>query len=203
MKEEHHDDNEPIHLDDWDPTDADNEEGDVAQDNDAFIATVEAKVAELRALYVESPRDQVLAMQFQRLLAERDSGIDPRRWAGIVVTANSGAGKTRMIKRFLGQHPLVRAFGTEDSNFVHIDVPSPVTNKSLGLEVLRTMYPQKRAAQAGPPSKASDAGLSDIWTEVRDMAVETGVWGLWIDEAHDLRNGGPMMHDILQSTIKR
>lgn len=199
-----HDHNGPIHLDDWDPPDADQGDPTFDEDSAAFIAAVEAKVAELRSLYVESPRDQALALQFRRLLAERESGIDPRRWAGIVVTAHSGAGKTRMLKRFLGQHPLVRDFGTEDSNFVHIDVPSPVNNKSLGLEVLRTMYPQRRGiAQPGKPSKTADARLSDIWTEVRDMAAEAGVWGLWIDEAHDLRNGGPMMHDILQSTIKR
>ncbi|MBL8597775.1 MAG: ATP-binding protein [Devosia sp.] len=203
MSDRHDDKDEPIHLDDWDPPDT--EEFDDDHD-EAFIAAVEAKVATLRNLYVESPRDHVLATQFERLLVERDAGVEIRRWAGIVVKAYSGAGKTRMLKRFLGQHPRVHGFGNADADpdFVHIDVPSPVTNKSLGLEVLRTMYPQGRSAvELGKPSRKADAGVSDIWTEVRNMAAEAGVWGLWIDEAHDLRNGGPMMHDILQSTIKR
>ena len=35
------------------------------------------------------------------------------------------------------------------------------------------------------------------------MAAAAGIWGLWIDESHDLRNGGPKMLDVLQSTMKR
>ncbi len=193
-----------IELDDWDPPDEEEAEGDEPSDA-AFAAEVEAKIAALRGLYVETQRDAVLAEQFERLLTEKDSGVEIRRWAGIVVKAASGAGKTTMVGRFLKNHPRVHGFGSDDSDFVHIDVPSPVTNKSLGLAVLRTMYPQGRGvAPAGSnASREADLRLSDIWEEVRNMASAYGVWGLWIDEAHDLGNGGPNMLAILQSTFKR
>lgn len=195
----------PIQLDDWDLPEPEYVDGDVEETDRGHVAVVEAKVAALRGLYVESQRDAVLAEQFERLLAEKDSDIDIRRWAGIVVKAPSGAGKSRMIARFLANHPRIHRFGTGEADFVHIDVPSPVTNKTLGLEVLRTMYPQQRgvAPSGSNGSRSADARLSDIWTEVRDLAAELGVWGLWIDEAHDLGNGGPNMLAILQSTLKR
>ena len=189
-----------IDLDEWDPptfADGDDEHDESGAD-EALLASVKAKVSHLRELYVATERDAVLANQFERLLEEKDSGTDIRRWAGLLVKGSSGAGKTRMLRGFLRDHPRVHDFGGQNSDFVAIDVPSPVTNKSLGLEVLRTMYPQKRGA-----GNAADGGLSDIWNEARAMAAELGVWGLWIDESHDLRNGGPKMLDILQSTLKR
>lgn len=193
-----------IDLDAWEaPADDDGQDDGSVDDpvDQALAALVRAKILGLRELYVESSRDAVLAAQFERLLEEKHSGTHIRRWAGLVVKGGSGAGKTRMLKRFLGRHPGVHDFGGDDSNFVAIDVPSPVTNKSLGLEVLRTMYPQTRGVAR--TREASDTGLSDIWREARTMAAELGVWGLWIDEAHDLRNGGPKMLDILQASFKR
>lgn len=203
-----HDDHEldgPIRIEDWDPPDLTVEEDEAQGPGDDLVAVVNAKIAALRGLYVESQRDAVLAEQFERLLAEKDSGVEIRRWAGIVVKAPSGAGKSRMLTRFLQHHPRVHGFHTDEADFVHIDVPSPVTNKTLGLEVLRTMYPQRRdfVPSRSNGAKNADARLSDIWTEVRDMAAEIGVWGLWIDEAHDLGNGGPNMLSVLQSTFKR
>jgi hypothetical protein len=132
----------PIELDDWDPPDDEDEAIDVDVDEAAeaaFVEAVNAKIDLLRNLYVESQRDAVLAEQFDRLLVEKDSDVEIRRWAGIVVKAPSGAGKTRMIGRFLASHPRVHGFDTDETDVVHIDVPSPVSNKSLGLEVLRTM----------------------------------------------------------------
>lgn len=201
-----------IELDDWDPPD---QEGEVADTVDAaFVDAVEAKITALRELYVESHRDEVLAEQFERLLREKDSRVRIRRWSGIVVKAPSGAGKSRMISRFLAQHPRVRDFDSGSSDFVHIDVPSPVTNKTLGLAVLRTMYPQRRGIAPTGGIELSDdieaevgdapeGGLADIWVQVRALAVECKVWGLWIDEAHDLGNGGPKTLDVLQTTFKR
>ena len=81
----------------------------------------------------------MLSKQFERLLREKDSSRKVRRWAGLVVVAPSGAGKTTMLRRYLQSHHRVHCFGTDDTDFLAIDVPSPVTNKSLGLEVLRTM----------------------------------------------------------------
>jgi hypothetical protein len=191
-----------ISLDDWDPLEE--ETGDAADDDieqDAHYQAVNAKVLQLRSLYVETSRDAILANQFDRLLEERDSNIDPRRWSGLLVRGHSGAGKTRMLRRFLSTHPRVRGYGTEDSNFAAIDVPSPVNNKSLGLEVLRTMYPQQRGIAT--TAQDGDGGLSDIWTQARKFAAKLDIWGLWIDEAHDLANGGPKTLAVLQSTFKR
>ncbi len=196
---------EPIDLDAWDPEDLGGDEDSEGNDGDTLEAEVNTKMDRLRTLYVESSRDAVLAKQFKRLLAEKDSDVDIRRWAGLLVIAPSGAGKTRMIKRFLQNHPRIHRFGEEDTDFINIDVPSPVTNKSLGLEVLRTMYPQQRSVAPSGANATGErsSGLSDIWHEARTMANELGVWGLWVDEAHDLRNGGPKMLEVLQSTLKR
>lgn len=196
----------PIELDEWDPPDIEDDAPAADETAEAaFAASVDARMDLLRGLYVESGRDEVLAAQFHRLLVEKDSDVPIRRWAGLLVKAPSGAGKTRMLSRFLKAHPRIHGFGEEETNFVNIDVPSPVTNKSLGLEVLRTMYPQQRGiAPLGSNARSSStSGLSDIWREARTMAAELDVWGLWIDEAHDLRNGGPVMLDILQASFKR
>lgn len=206
-----HKEPETIDLDDWDPPADDSVEQDCAEDDLAFEQAIDAKMDSLRELYIETPRDHVLDKQFKRLITEKYSPAEPRRWAGLVLEAPSGAGKTRMLNRYLGKHPRVHGFGTDDTNFIAIDTPSPVTNKTLGLEVLRTMYPQSRGAvttrqaplESELTGETEDFGLSDIWREARRMSEDLDVWGLWIDEAHDLRNGGPKMLDVLQASLKR
>ncbi|SMQ68632.1 TniB protein [Devosia lucknowensis] len=200
-------DERDIELDDWDPQALDGEHGiDVADDDGAaFEDEVDAKLLALRSLYVASGRDAVLARNFERLLKERDSPNPIRRWAGLLLMAPSGAGKTRMMSRFLAAHPRVHDFAGDDSNFIGIDVPSPVTNKSLGLAVLRSMYPQQRTVPpTGPKANMDSASrLSDIWDEARKISADLDILGLWIDEAHDLANGGPNTMTILRASLKR
>src|SRR5690554_2135968 len=97
---------QPISLDDWDPRD--DEDGDAEESPNAeLLAAVRSKMAELRGMYVGTSRDASLETQFARLLEEKDSGAPERRWAGLLVKAPSGAGKTRMLREFLQSHPRV------------------------------------------------------------------------------------------------
>jgi hypothetical protein len=199
MTIEHRTRNDTIALDDWDAPD----EGPAFEEehhNTEHLAAVKKKMQELRKIYIETERDDVLRMQFETLLEEREAGAPIRDYSGLLVKASSGAGKSTMLRDFLRHHPAVHDFGRERSDFIHIDVPSPVNNKTLGLEVLRCMYPQQRG---NAPSNSKDIALSDIWVETRNMAAELGVWGLWIDEAHDLANGGHHMMKVMRSSFKR
>ncbi|CAN7373308.1 ATP-binding protein [Devosia sp. LjRoot3] len=188
-----------ISLDAWDPVD---DEYEVEQgSNVAHLAAVKAKISELRKMYINTSRDASLNEQFERLLEEKESGAPERRWAGLLVKAPSGFGKSRMLREFFETHPMIHEYGSETSNLLAIQVPSPVTNRSLGLAVVRTMYPQK--TDRGNRGINKDSALSDIWSEARNLSEELGVLGLWIDESHDLAVGGEKTLKLLQLTFKR
>lgn len=192
-------DPEFIDLDDWDP-EAEEDETHTGTSPE-LLAVVKAKMAELRRMYITSGRDSSLSVQFERLMEERDFGSPERRWGGLLVKAPSGAGKSRLVREFLERHPRVIGFGTDESNFSYVQVPSPVTNRTLGTAVLRTMYPQQRENDQRKIS-AEDT-LSDIWFETRNLAEQLEIMGLWIDEGHDLAAAGAAQLQVLQLTFKR
>ncbi|WP_338610597.1 TniB family NTP-binding protein [Pelagibacterium nitratireducens] len=191
-----------IALDQWDPPVG--RRASTRSDDEAHVATVTSKIAELQELYVNTQRDHILASNFQRLLDLRAAPAPERKHAGLLVIGDSGAGKSRMLRNFFSNHTMLPGYGEQDAEcpLISMDVPSPVSNKSLGLEALRCLYPQKRNDPVVPTTDDKDNN-ADIWATFRDMAEELGVWGLCIDEAHDLTNGGPNTLKVLRSTFKR
>lgn len=196
-------DNGLIDTEFWDPQDEDYEDSSaetaLRAERKAHAA---ATVKVLRGMYIETDRDDQLRDAFETLIEERESNHDVRRFVGISIPMHSGAGKSRMLANFLANHPLFKGYPDDpDCPLIRIDTPSPVSNKSLGLEVLRQIYPQETNEDRS--GITVDARLTDIWDEARRLAAEAGVWVLVIDEAHDLLNGGPKTLEILRSTLKR
>lgn len=150
----------------------------------------------IRRQFIRTRRDTTLADGFATLLAdlcERPDGPDegPREAGLLLVLGESGAGKTRSLRRMFASHPgLERLEGT----LLSLSAPSPCGVKELGLAVLeQTRYPMNRARATGP----------EIWSVVRKRLGALGVRILHIDEAQhatQLRDAGE--REKLRNTLK-
>lgn len=143
------------------------------------------KVAELRKLHVSTERDVEFRSQLARLLQVDETGAqipEPVRHAGgleargIALIDGAGGGKTTCIRRSLSSNSALSPPGAP-AHFIQLQVPSPATLKSLGLEILRA---------TGFTGVAERATAWQIWNTVRHRLSVCGVVALWIDEAHDL-----------------
>lgn len=142
-------------------------------------------IAGLRARHLVTERDRELAAQLDRLLQVDDLGRqipEPVRFTagmatrGITIIEPAGGGKTTAVRRLLARNA---ALNPEDgpARYLHVQVPSPATLRSLGLEVLRS---------SGLDEVSSRAKAWDIWGVVRRRLAFLGIAVLWIDEAHDM-----------------
>lgn len=150
----------------------------------------------IRRKFVRTRRDTTLAEAFTGLLAdlcERPDGPDeaPREAGLLLVLGESGAGKTRSLKRMFASHPgLERLQGA----LLSLSAPSPCGVKELGVAVLEaTDYRMTRRNVAGP----------EIWSVVRRRLRALGILVLHIDEAQhatQLRDVGE--REKLRNTVK-
>ena len=159
-------------------------------------------VADLRSLYVKTPRDSALRARLDRLLqCDADgqpipkpviftkTGADEGDTRGIMLVEGAGGGKTSLIHNTLSNHPALQSDDPERPFWLGVRVPSPATMKSLGLEILRaTGYEEVSASRKE----------WDIWKLVRHRLVALGIAVLWIDEAHDLFRAGKQVDDVLR-----
>ena len=148
-------------------------------------ATLAARIAELRALHMETERDRDLACQLGRLLridAEGRWTPEPVRFAegmetrGIIMIEPPGRGKTTAIRRLLAGCAALNPEGGP-ARHLHMQVPSPATLKSLGLEILRA---------TGLEGVSPRSTAWEIWGVARHRLGLFGIAVLWIDEAHDM-----------------
>lgn len=142
-------------------------------------------VSTLRAIHLSTDRDAKLAEQLDRLLQADAAGrrvAAPVRFAagletrGIAFIEPPGGGKTTAIRRALLRRPELNPPGGRPLH-LHVQVPSPATLKSLGVEIL---------AQTGLESVSERAKVWEIWRGVRGRLAALGIVVLWIDEAQDL-----------------
>jgi len=144
----------------------------------------------LRSKYIKMPRDQVLADQFDRLfyrsVQRRDVTIPPREnnrteMRGMVVVGETGAGKTRSLRRLFGGHPALSGYGEIGSPcpLITVSVPSPSTLKLMGIATLRQLGYEL----------ARDKKEWDVWKQVRFHLRERRILCVHYDEAqHVLQN---------------
>jgi hypothetical protein len=146
---------------------------------------VARKLTELRSLHVPTDRDRELKRQLDRLLQVNDAGIQipaPVRFTaaletrGITIIEPAGGGKTTAVRRLLSRS---EALNPPDApaRHLHVQVPSPATLKSLGLEILKG---------TGFEGVSERAKVWQIWDAVRHRLQCFGIVVLWIDEAQDL-----------------
>ncbi|WP_375692083.1 ATP-binding protein [Pseudooceanicola sp. LIPI14-2-Ac024] len=159
-------------------------------------------VADLRGLYIKTPRDSQLRSQLDRLLQRNSAGQPTPRpviftktghdegdTRGIVLVEGAGGGKTSLIHHVLSTHPALQGDDPESLLWLGVRVPSPATTKSLGLEILRA---------TGYEEVSGSRKEWDIWKILRHRLRERGTVVLWIDEAHDLFRAGKQVEDILR-----
>ncbi len=148
-------------------------------------AGIAGKIADLRARHIATDRDHDLSDQLDRLLQLDASGRQiavPVRFTaemetrGITLIEPAGGGKTTAVRRLLSKNAALNPAGGP-ARHLHVQVPSPATLKSLGLEILRS---------TGFQGVAARTTAWDIWGIVRHRLSVLGIAVLWIDEAHDM-----------------
>jgi hypothetical protein len=142
-----------------------------------------AAVSDLRQRYVKTEADATVMSDFSKLLVNRAQAM--RTWKpdskmGFIVTAESGAGKTTMLRRLFREHPALQArieiAGQEAAPVIEHRLESPLTLKSLGEQTSEALgYLVKR-----------DHAKAAIWTSVKQRLEALKVQVLWFDEAQDI-----------------
>ena len=137
-------------------------------------------LARMKSLYFRTNRDAVVSEALEDGLTElaiRPGGGGRFEGRGQAVIAETGAGKSRLIRHVLAAHPLFAGFGDPESNCAAVSVkcPGACTLRVLGIEILRaTGYP------------IDDALENVAWVKVRERLKMLGVLVLHIDEINNL-----------------
>jgi hypothetical protein len=151
---------------------------------------------ELRQIYVGSERDEWFQQHLNRNIngdpmgqgaakpVAYTSGSESR---GVLVLDGPGGGKTSLIHKALREHPDLQPMNEAHRPWLGVSVPSPATVKSLGWEILRVSgYPEVSERKSG----------WQVWKLIRARLKLLGTTVLWIDEAHDMFNGGIKKNEI-------
>jgi hypothetical protein len=145
-----------------------------------------ALMERVKSRYLRTDRDKDIADQFQELLDELTLRADPslpagpgnrREGSALVVTGESGAGKTTALKRLISRHPAFPGYMVPRSGCaaVYVRVPSRCGFKALGRVTLRALgYPL-----------ASDPAAHIVWEKVYER-IELSKVVLHFDEMHNV-----------------
>lgn len=146
-----------------------------------------ACIAWLRERYMKNPRDQIFEDALKEILETDRNGqltAAPQRIGlvketrGILVTGQTGDGKTALIRRNLTRHEgigLTDGFGPEKA--LYIRVPAEATLKGVAARILKA---------TGYPKFSSKLNASDLWDMAAVSFASKGISILWIDEAHHM-----------------
>ncbi|KQT48997.1 hypothetical protein ASG43_09200 [Aureimonas sp. Leaf454] len=139
-------------------------------------------MAKVRAAYVTTTRDRLLREGFDEFLdLVLGTSADGRREDGrcFFVTGESGAGKSRSIRRLFDTNEALAPIGTNGRVYVpwvSVKGPSPSTLQRLGLRILR---------EVGYPLKL-DTPESRVWEILGDQLRLRRILVVHIDEAQHL-----------------
>lgn len=132
-------------------------------------------------------RDGAVDKAFAALRRDLVTRIDPMQPIGpgnrsetraLVLTGNSGAGKSSIISRTLSAIPMFHGYGTPGAGRPAISVltPAPCNPKALGLELCRRL---------GYPLTA-ERSLPYVWATARDRLELLNIAVLHLDEIHNV-----------------
>lgn len=159
----------------------------------------------VKGLYIESDRDEDLTRLLNRLARNAASRADPslpyaannrKPGMGIVISGDSGAGKTRMLQRMFRNNPLFPNYGTFDaapSPLISVQAPSPCTLLQLAIRILQKLdyAPQREIRE------------NVAWLRVRDQMRAQGTLFLHIDDIqHVLAGLGETEVQKVRDTLK-
>ena len=145
------------------------------------------RVQTLRAMHVPNERDIMLGKHLTRLFkVDKQGNITPvptrcaarKETRGIMLVEAAGGGKTTSIRKVLADAPFLKENPeTGQPRYLEIQVPSPATLKSVGLEILQA---------TGMTGISERTTAWEIWRVVRHRLGLMGITVLWLDEAQDL-----------------
>lgn len=153
-------------------------------------------VQRLRKRYIETPRDAQIRTKFdgvlKNLALKAGNGVQDEL-GGLVVVAESGAGKTTSIRWMLSNHPALPDFGQPGCPVVSVMAPGPCTLKQLGRVILKNLgYPL-----------VADRKEHETWEIVRRKLAELGVVLLHIDEIQNITDSATTAEAArLRDTLK-
>ncbi|MCJ2113603.1 ATP-binding protein [Methylobacterium sp. E-025] len=131
---------------------------------------------------LEKTLDDTLCTLLQRTDPSKPRGAGNRReGAVILVLGETGAGKTRAVRRLLGKHPAYTGFdeaGDDDKNpsAIHVEVTAPGNFLSIGMQILEASgYPVIR-----------DLKGREIRSLLTDRLKMLGTTVLYLDEMHSV-----------------
>lgn len=141
----------------------------------------------LRDRYMRNPRDADFEDLSREVLRTGPDGAitaDPLRFGlvgetrGLLVTAESGAGKTTLIRRNLTRQPQIGVTdGKTPGRAFYIRVKPEATLKGLATKI---------AEDLGYPPISSGARTTEVWEAALNRLKLRGITIIWIDEAHHM-----------------
>lgn len=149
----------------------------------------------LKATYLKTGRDDRFGEQLEACLLalamHTATGLRDEA-AGIVLLAETGAGKSRLIRRNVAKHKLFQGFLQEGVECPGIGV------RCLQAYTLRVLATEILATSGYPVTTLRE---NRAWVEVRDRLQHLGVLLLWIDEVNNLLTSAnrPELKRILNS----
>lgn len=144
-------------------------------------------VGRLKAMYVETDRDEEIRFELRQMvdniIRPRDpdrppSAANMREGTCLFIVGEPGAGKTTALRHCLKEHPSFPGYGDPDSGcqLISISAPSPFIMRTLGMALLRGAgYRTKREFRE-----------NEAWTRARFQLSESMILVVHIEDIQDL-----------------
>jgi hypothetical protein len=144
-------------------------------------------VGRLKAMYVETGRDEEMQFELQQMIDNirmlRDPDLPPsaenmREGTSLLIVGESGAGKTRAFRHLMKNNAAYfPGYGIQGSGcqLISISAPSPLILRTLGMALLRAVYPTKREFRE-----------NEAWSRARFQMREKAVLIVHIEDIQDL-----------------
>lgn len=158
----------------------------------------------VKALHIRTPRDDATERGVAFLVETATTRSDPKAPPGpgnrregraLLVTGESGAGKSTILDRAFRTHPAFAGFRVPGSGcpLVSVEVPGSCTLMQLGRELLATLgYPLAARRSEG-----------EVWEQARMRLEMFDVRLIHFDEAHNVIRGADVKQSAkIQKTLK-
>ncbi|MBR0752913.1 TniB family NTP-binding protein [Bradyrhizobium jicamae] len=161
---------------------------------------VAAVMAKLETTYVRSNRDERIAVQIKRLIANAVkkrfprkplSGRNRRAGVGFAVVGESGSGKTEALEVAFAEHPAFPGYGEPGSGCILVSVlaPGSCTLGQLGYTILEELGYE--------PESDSVLRENEVWKRVRAQLRAQKILFLHIDDF------GNVLHQASKKELKK